>query len=258
MHDDDPCGLAARLLYKGLQPKLHPQQDNEYRDLVQAWQGDAALRAGLEQVATAMELQVVDLTDQGLVLAPLDSDSRFAMTLTDYRQSLGGDTQRLNRGFIALIQVAVAATLFPSAERLDDLEGSEGESVREADIREVLLGLCRGLREARDGDPESLPERLRQGWESVLHLPVSLPEGQRSSLASLDGAIHLVLSHLQEQKLMQFEESHDGGYWFANRRYQVLLQRRAAGGLFALCHRFATTPPEARRTVAGGAGEQQP
>ena len=240
MPEHDHCGRAARLLYKGLQPRLHPQQDSEYQQLVQAWQADADLRAALERLAEGMELAVVDLSDQGLVLAPVDHHSRFAMTLTDYRQSLGGDTQRLNRGFIALVQVAIAAALFPTADKLDDLDQNDDESIRERDIREVLLSLCQRLQQARDGDPESLPERLRAGWEAVLQMPPTLPEGQRASLGSLDGVIRLVLGHLEDQKLMQSLGARGEEQWFPNRRYQLLLQRRAAGGLFAMCHQFAT------------------
>ena len=266
MPEHDHCGLAARLLYKGLQPRLHPQQDSEYRQLVQAWQADIGLREALERLAEGMELVVVDLSDQGLVLAPADHHSRFAMTLTDYRQSLGGDTQRLNRGFIALVQVAIAAALFPTADRLDELEHNDDGSIRESDIREVLLSLCRRLQQARDGDPESLPERLRHGWEAVLQMPLTLPEGQRASLGSLDGVISLVLVHLEEQKLMQSVATEGDKHWFPNRRYQLLLQRRAAGGLFAMCHQFATQAVdqegvdrpvdrtlEPDRSVAGGA-----
>jgi len=239
MEHEEYCARAARLLYKGLHPRLHPQQDREYSELVRTWLADHRLRQTLEGVATGLELVVVDVSEQGLVLAPRTPESRFAMSLTDYRQSLAGDTQRLSRGALALVQIGIAATFFPTADRLDDLEGYEGESIRLQDIREVVIALCQRLAQARAEDPQAVPELLRPGWEYLSNLPVSLPEVQRASLSSLEGCIQIVLSHLKDEGLVQFEETAEGGFYFANRRYQVLLRRRAAGGLFDLCHRLA-------------------
>jgi len=150
MEHEEYCARAARLLYKGLHPRLHPQQDREYSELVRTWLADHRLRQTLEGVATGLELVVVDVSEQGLVLAPRTPESRFAMSLTDYRQSLAGDTQRLSRGALALVQIGIAATFFPTADRLDDLEGYEGESIRLQDIREVVIALCQRLAQAHD------------------------------------------------------------------------------------------------------------
>jgi len=162
MEHEEYCARAARLLYKGLHPRLHPQQDREYSELVRTWLADHRLRQTLEGVATGLELVVVDVSEQGLVLAPRTPESRFAMSLTDYRQSLAGDTQRLSRGALALVQIGIAATFFPTADRLDDLEGYEGESIRLQDIREVVIALCQRLAQARAEDPQAVPEQEQQ------------------------------------------------------------------------------------------------
>ena len=237
----EPCEdtrLAARLVYKGLSPRLHPQHDQEYRALIRKWLAEPAFREQAQAVAEGLELELLDVSENGLVLAPRDAESRFAMGLSEYRKSLVRDGHKLERGTIAVLQAGIAAAFFPTAAKLDDPDESV-ETVRLADIREVVLNLCHRIADLQPGDALAMPAVLRGAWDQLLALPVHQHDAKRASLSSLDGALRLVLGQLREQGLVQYEEGSDGGFYFPSRRYRLLLARHAAGGLFALCHRLA-------------------
>lgn len=245
MSGEPRCRDASRLIYKGLSPRSSPQQDREYLDLLRLWIAEPEFRELVSAVADGLELAVLEVAETGLVLAPKDAHSRFAMGLSEYRRSLARDGNKLERGMIAVLQAAVAATFFPTAAKLDDPDEAV-ETLRLDDCREVVLNLCHRLAELQSGDSKALPPVLRGAWEVLLALPpIRQPDQQRASLSSLDGALLLVLNQLREQGLVQFQDGADGGYYFPTRRYRLMLARRAAGGLFELCHRLAQSDGEA-------------
>lgn len=245
MEPAEDTRLAARLVYKGLSPRVHPQQDREYRELIRRWLAEPAFRELAQAVADGLELALLDVSENGVVLAPRDAESRFAMGLSDYRRSLARDGHKLERGTIAVLQAGVAAAFFPTAAKLDDPDEAV-ETVRLSDIREVVLNLCHQLASLQQGDAEAMPTVLRRAWDQLLALPVHQHDAKRASLSSFDGALRLVLNQLREQGLVQYEEASDGGFYFPSRRYRLLLARHAAGGLFALCHQLALGKDEGR------------
>jgi hypothetical protein len=245
MEPAEDTRLAARLVYKGLSPRAHPQQDREYRELIRRWLAEPGFRELAQAIAEGLELALLDVSENGVVLAPQDGDSRFAMGLSEYRRSLARDGHKLERGTIAVLQAGVAAAFFPTAATLDDPDEAV-ETVRLGDIREVVLSLCNRLVELQEGDAEAMPVVLRGAWDQLLTLPVHQHDAKRASLSSLDGALQLVLNQLREQGLVQYEEGSDGGFYFPSRRYRLLLARHAASGLFALCHQLATGRDEVR------------
>lgn len=243
MDQVDACRNAARLLYKGLNPKAHPQHDREYLDLVRTWIAEPDFRELVDGAAEGFELVVLDVSERGIVIAPKGPNSRFAMGVSEYRRSLERDGTDIQRGTIVVLQVGIAAAFFPTAGKLENLDDSS-ETLRLADIRDVVLNLCRRLAEHEQGDAQALPSILRRAWDMLLSLPVHQPDAQRASLSSLDGAVQLVLNQLRDQGLVRFQEGADGGFYYPSRRYRLLLARRASGTLFALCHRLAAAEGE--------------
>ncbi len=232
---DDAVFKAARLIFKGLQPKITPSKDREYKDLVQLGMSSDEFRSMVIAVAQGLSLSVVDISDRGIILSPEDLGSLFKMTLTEYRRELGGEDTDAKPGLIALVQVAIAATFFPSAESLDDDDWlSESKGVRDFD--NVLAGMCEKV--AREDDPELVPPFLRQSGEIVLNMPEIIPDAKKPTLKSRTGAIGIVVKHLEDNRMIKRENTSEGETWFPTYRYQQLLRRRAGGGLFDICHRL--------------------
>ncbi len=239
---DDPISTvftvfkAARLIHKGLQPKITPSKDREYKDLIRLGMSSDAFREMVMAVAQGLSLTVVDISDRGIILSPEDLSSLFKMTLTEYRRELSGDDTDAKPGLIALVQVAIAATFFPSAESLDDDDWlSESKSL--GDFENVLVGMCERVANAED--PEAVSPFLRQSGETMLAMPEIIPDAKKSTLKSRTGAIGIVVKHLEENRMLKRETTTEGETWFPTYRYQQLLRRRAGGGLFDICHRLA-------------------
>lgn len=231
----------TRLVYKGLTARLRPQFDEEYRTLIRSYQADDAFRALVREVAEAMELVVLDVSNLGIVLAPRPG-SRFAMTSAEYRAKLGVE----DRGVLALIQVAVAATFFPSPSSLEAIERANEFTATLGRIRENLLGLCHELEKGFAIDPKAVPSELEEGWRIVLRKPTVRDrddrEGRTATRAGtrrLDEMIHLVLSNLVESGMLRREETQGEPFYLPTRRYKVQLRELAANELFGLCHRIA-------------------
>ena len=228
---------AARLIYMGLQPKITPSKDREYKDLIQLAMSSDKFRDMVQTVAQGLSLYVVDISERGIILSPEDLGSLFKMTLTEYRRELGGDDTDAKPGLIALVQVAIAATFFPTAESLDDDDWlSESKGVRNFD--NVLVGMCEKV--ASEDDPEAVSPFLRQSGETVLTMPEIMPDAKKLTLKSRTGAIGIVVKHLEENRMVKRENTTEGETWFPTYRYQQLLRRRAGGGLFEICHRIAS------------------
>ncbi|MBT4287899.1 MAG: hypothetical protein HOD92_11220, partial [Deltaproteobacteria bacterium] len=141
---------SSRLVYKGLLPKANTEKDAEYKDLLKLCISDHDFVDAVNAVAEGLSLAVVDISERGgIILTPLSSESRFAMGLSEYRKELEGDSDpqdmdaKAKRGLIALTQVAIAATFFPTADDLDDDDYEVlGKSAAIKDMNTVLMNMC--------------------------------------------------------------------------------------------------------------------
>lgn len=237
----DTLHRAARLVMKGLSPRLRPSADTEYRDLLNAYLADMEFRDLVHTIAGAFEMRVLDVSPAGIVLAP-QPGSRFAATISDYRNRLGD----VDRGLVALVLVAVAATLFPTAASLEIIDRPGEASVNISRIRDNLLGLCQRLEDAFNANPKSVPEQLRECWRSVLERPVVRPsldkdagKSRRAGLSELDGLIRIVLNNLEEQGMVYKEQARDEDEYFPTRRYKIHLRELAANEVFDFCGKLA-------------------
>ena len=241
---DDLIYKASLLVYKGLQPKLSPEKDKDYRELLRLSLSSYEFADAVQSIAEGLSLTVVDTSDRGIILSPASTESRFAMGIGDYRKELSGDTDVQNkdavsrRGLIALVQVAVAAVFFPTAAVLDEDDDEVlGKSAQIGDIDHVLTAMCRQVTE--EEDQELISPSMRKGADLVLSMPEALPEGKIDTLRSRHGAIGIVTRHLDRVGLLKVQETNDGLNFFPTYRYQQLLRKRSVGRLFDLCHEFA-------------------
>ncbi len=131
----------------------------------------------------------------------------------------------------------MAATLLPSQAHIDDPE-LEGVRIELADVREQVRSACTRLKAHIEGDPDSLPRSLREGWQYLEDLPDTRPEVQRAGgTSSLDGLLHRVLSQMVDSALLTREERYDGKdpLYTATERYRLMVSRNA-GSLLEVCH----------------------
>src|SRR5215212_323244 len=100
---------AACLLQWGLRSKARPVQDPEYRELIQRYFDSTEFRSLVRQIAEGLGLRILDASEHGLFLSPLP-ESVFAFKPADFRPGRSSAEERL---LVGLIQVAIAATIFP-------------------------------------------------------------------------------------------------------------------------------------------------
>ncbi len=233
----NPTFQAARLVYKGLFAKGTPDSDPEYKELLNLCLSDPEFMQQVIAIAQGFTLVVVDVTDRGIVVVPEDQHSRFAMTLGDYRKSLERDGGEVDKGILALVQVAIAATFFPSAQHLED-EDVVGQSSRVQDVEEVLVNLCEEL--LVQTEQVEVPGHLRIIGQQIINLPSAREGDKRLSFATRHGAIKIVARHLVENGLLIEEED---GVYFPRPRYQKMLRFRAVPKLFELCQKVLQQEP---------------
>ena len=226
---------AVLLLNKGLSPRASALRgDVDYRELLAHWRADPEFRQLVDDLAPMLGLRVIDVLDHAIVLAPSGLESVFAATLTDLRPGLG----EMPRGALALIQIAIAATFFPTAAALTGAQDDFAEvSATPARVAAVLREHC-GRLEAEAGDDPDLAEAgLAEAWRELARLPDAGPDGsQRARLSSLVGMVKLVLNQLYEHGMVQtLDDTAEGETYIPTPRYRLQVRELAANELFERC-----------------------
>lgn len=237
MTSDDVICKAARLIYKGLAPRGRPSADEDYKELLRRYQASDEFRQSVHSVAEGLELRVLDVSQYGIVLSPAEG-GLFAMSAADFRAQVNDK----DRGVIALIQVAIAATFFPTAESLNDLDRRPPPATLRQ-IRDRLIGLCRELERRYQAAPTPIMDGLLEGWRAILQKPVLQERAERdgskgrsrAALSNLDGTIQIVAQRMCEHGCLSEERTSDVPLYIALHRYRIQLRDLASNALFALC-----------------------
>lgn len=193
---------AARLLSKALQPALNTSNDIEYRDLIALYRADAELRTIFADIARGLELDVLDWSEQGIIIVPDGHKSLFACRLGDIRSGLSENEKTA----LVLIFVAIATVFFPTSESLDNDE-FHPPPTKVAEFRDAVHLLANRMREEKSND--STTEALRPGFEYLASLPLVSPksESQRAGLNSIVGLIKLALNNLRDAGLIRLDQN---------------------------------------------------
>lgn len=230
---EDVAYRAGRLIQWGLQPRLRPAQDPEYGELVEHYQGRSDFRRLVEEFAEGLGLFVLDVSDHGIVLSPVE-DSVFRMKASDWR---AGSTRADDRLLDGLVQVAIATTIFPRPGDLEDDVERPRPPVTVAEIEDHLRLLCERLaedaREHPDPDAQDDKEGLSAAWR-VYHERYATREtvGGRPGRRSTTGIIEFALERLREQGCFVPTQAAGNDAWQPTRRYNVLVQELAATQLY--------------------------
>jgi hypothetical protein len=221
---------AGQLLRFGLSPRLRPNRDSTYNVLVLRYQADFTFQAVVRAMATGQGLTVLACDRmEGLVLAPTE-DSPYRIRLADY-VLLDSATIRLLHG---VVQVAIAATAYPTAAALED--GTRLASVSATQVYDRVRAILDDERGAagRDDPPEDEPE-LEPVWRAVRRLRAAdtTPDG-RDTPHNVIGAIRKALKWLEANGLADAVTG-DPDTWRLRDRYRLQVLG-AAGDAVDLLH----------------------
>src|SRR5579859_7015577 len=101
---------AARLIQFGLRPRIRPVQEPEYQQLITRFLDHAEFRSLVNEISTGLGMTILEAGELGLVLGPTE-DSAFAIHPSSLLRRQTPDDRLLD----GLVQVAIAATVFPRA-----------------------------------------------------------------------------------------------------------------------------------------------
>lgn len=161
------AGKAAELICFALQPKIARGADERYGALWSDYRTDESFRDVVEAVANGLGLVVIDATDQGLIVAPMDK-SPFSFRLADYQRGLDPKKRML----IGLVHLGIAAVSYPKEVDLED----DIVIRRTAEqVERFLRDACARLAEGDDRDPEAGEEaNERAAWRAFAMMPPSI------------------------------------------------------------------------------------
>lgn len=231
MIDSPPdAQLAARLIYFGLNPKLRPAQDPEYQALVDRYLDSDAFATLTREIAEGLTVRILRTSAHGIVVVPHEG-SAFAMSAGDYRAGTARTAE--DRLLDGLVQIAIAARVYPTPRELtDDLEDLRPPLVVE-DIEETMRNLCEKLEaESRaNPDPNASDEErgLQEAWRVYHRRPSAIKtKDDRDAARATMRLIRKTLDAMCEHGLFtRITKGKDTAYrptW----RYQTLVQEMAA------------------------------
>jgi hypothetical protein len=153
---------AAQLIRYALDPKLLTDRSEEYRLLTQRYRMEVPFQDVVEAVARGLGLEVVDVSEWGLVLGARPG-SPFMYSMSDWRKrSAASYEARILHG---LAVVAIAACYYPDARAL---ESEHHRPLSVGDVETFLRNACGELRRRSGDEPpaDNQPE-YEQAWRIV-------------------------------------------------------------------------------------------
>ena len=225
--------LAGRLIQWGLRPKAIPFNEPEYRELIDCYIDRPQFRMLVQDLAEGLGLIVLTVSDRGLFLGTQDN-SIFALRPSDFRSGRATADDRLLDG---LIQVAIAATIYPRHQDLDDdaLEAKPPISCHEVD--ELLRSLCREYKERVADDPDAKTDDLERGFQEAWRVYEARPAARTTSqgnlaLNSTQGLIRRHLHQLAEHGCFVVSGQEPNENFRPTLRYQILVKQLASTALY--------------------------
>ena len=227
--------LAGRLIQWGLSPRVVPLQERQYQELIERYLDAGAFRTLVRDLARGLGLMVLDAGPHGIVLAPT-IDSVFELRGANFRPSASGTDVRLLDG---LVQLAIAAAVFPRAQDLDEKSTVARPPLTVEEVDDTLRALCDRIGEAQKGkpDPEAAEETegLYEAWR-VYERRVAAMETRddRRSSRTTRRVIEYGLERLRDAGCFVRAERGGKTRFQPTWRYQVLVKEFAANKAFEL------------------------
>ena len=223
---------AATLIQWGLQPRVRPIQNTEYRELIREYLNRSEFRDVVAEMSDGLGLYVLNVSEHGIVLSPREG-SVFWMKASEFRSSNSSADVRLLDG---LIQITIAATVFPRARDLEDDVNRPRPPVTVDEVDDSLRGICARLKEefaTVDPNMDDIRTGLYDAWRVYDNMQsVRETKDGREARNTTSRFIRYNLERLKEFGC--FTETRYAGKqaWQPTRRYNVLVQELAASRLF--------------------------
>jgi hypothetical protein len=222
---DDPY-LAGRLIHWGLQGRARPAQEEEYRRLLEKYLDQSEFRELTRELARGLGLQVLDAGPLGFVLGT-SPESTFAYKPSEFRNTPRAEDRLID----GLVQVAVAATVFPRTQDLQEDPGLARPPVTVDEVDATLRGLCDRLGEKAKTAPDPEATGLYEAWRVYQQRPSVKETGDdRAAARSTRRVIEIALDRLTQ--LGCFTNPEEKGAYQPTWRYQVLVKELAAQSLW--------------------------
>lgn len=190
------AGDAGQLIRFGLSPRLRQSRDSEYKSLVLRYVTDLHFQAVVRAVAVGQGLLVLACDRmEGLVLAPTE-ESPYRLRLSDYVQLPSVDIRLLH----GVVQLAIAATAYPTAAALED--GTRLASVSATQVYDRVRAIIDDERGSATQDPPEDEPEVEPVWRAVRRLRAAdtTPDG-RETPHNVIGAVRKALRWLEDNGL---------------------------------------------------------
>ncbi len=208
-------GAVGRLVRYGLEPRLTPGRNADYAELVGRARNDSDFASALVAVAEGQGLSVLDIDPIiGITLAA-EEDSPYSVRLEHYARRENED-----RLLHAFVQLAIAATAYPTAESLD---ADRLPAVSVAEVVERIGHLAQRLRDRLGaGDPPEAEPQLEPLYRFALRTPVTgtTPDA-RAHIGTFTAAVKRALRRLVEFGLADPLESAGTDGFRLRARYRI-------------------------------------
>lgn len=229
------------LLNWGLDVAAYPGNEPEYANLLRRYINDGTYRDAVVHTALGLGLQVLHASENGIVLAPTEK-SLFRLRMADVRSSVGAD-DRLLEGFI---HVAIAATVFPRAELLEETKRRAPVTIE--DVESLIRRLCAEFQKAAASGPDPARDELSAGmiagWR-VYNSRAADASGTRRVGIATKTMIQKTLQALVEAGMFQLRQAHGTQAYQPTFRYQTQVREFAANEAYRMVRRMIEAEEEA-------------
>lgn len=219
---------AGRLLQWGLRPSARPVQEQEYRQLVARYLDHPDFRTVVKEAAMGLGLAILDVGELGMVLAPTEN-SIFATRPSDVLNRTRAEDRLLD----GLVQVAIAATVFPRAHDIEESALTARPPITVDEIEESIRGLCKQLEEESRNRPDPTADEALAGLYEAWRVynkrsPIRDTPDSRQAARATRRIIEVNLETLRAWGC--FTSGEHGGItrYQSTWRYQVLVKELAA------------------------------
>lgn len=231
--EDRNAYFAGRLIQWGLRPRAIPFNEPEYRDLIDRYIDRPAFRAVVREAADGLGLIILNVSDRGIFLGTQDG-SVFALKPSDFRQGRSTADDRLLDG---LVQIAIAATIFPRQQDLDEdsLEAKPPITCREVD--DLLRKLCAEFKQRTADDPDATTDHMQRGLQEAWRVYEARPAVRTTSQGSVaanstQGLIRRHLYQLVDHGCFVASGQEPDERFRPTLRYQILVKQLASTALY--------------------------
>lgn len=260
---DDISFQAGRLIQWALRPKAIPFNEPEYRELIDRYVDQPSFRAVVRQFADGLGLIVLDANDRGMFLGPKD-DSVFAVKPSEFRSARGSAEERLLDG---LVQIAIAATIYPRQQDLDEDSIEAKPPITCQEVDETLRKLCAEFKRRSEDEPDVVRDTIAQGLQEAWRVYESRPglrTTQQGNISpnSTQGLIRRHLQELIEHGCFVMSQQGTEEMYRPTLRYQIQVKELAASKLYDEFRRFMDkrefSSQESATTSSSGSATKRP